>query len=741
MTFRLSAVCLLLGVLVPQSVLAQGAEGFTDRIIVKFHESQQRVSALSARNPKIGASPTAPTLSLRHHRQLATGASTFVIERAVTQAEAKAIADEIAEHPNVAYAEPDRRMFPMVFPNNPPNDPLLNEQWNLGTNGMSLFDGVNPATSTPTIWPTTVGSSAVVVAVVDTGIVYHEDLDIRDGLNPTGQIILGYDFISSDPTTPVDFTENDSDPGRDSDPTDPGDWTNSADVTAGRCTTASDSSWHGSHIAGSIVATTNTGAIGMAGIAPGVTLLVVRALGKCGGYLSDVTDAMMWAAGLSVAGAPANSNPADVINLSLGGEGPCTQTEQEAINSINAAKKVVVVSAGNKPNTTFSPASCSGVINIGAVSVNKNAPSYNNSGPLIAVSAPGGAAPSVLEQAKDTMILSTVDSSKVDVASGQGNPSISYAYKVGTSMAAAQASGVIALMLSEDQFGLITNLPTELKPWQVIKRKLQTTAEQWADIPTSNCTELTCGAGVINAPRAVESPLAYAGDTLSVTPGQVNVTLQGYASDNVSISTTNWAQTGGVDTPTLSSTTDLNPTFVAPITPQNLEFQLTVSDGFNQTTDSVIVVVNGAPVLDPIGDRTVSECSALDFTVAATDPNGTSVIFSATGLPPGASLGTTNGRFFFEADQASQSSYQVTIFATDTIDANLKDSETFTIFIQASSSCGGGGVIGGGGAISSSSGGGGPVGLGVLDILLMVLGLRIFRCLPLAGKQNHQSAE
>ena len=80
----------------------------------------------------------------------------------------------------------------------------------------------------------------------------------------------------------------------------------------------SDSSWHGTHVAGTIAANSNNGQ-GVAGINWNARILPVRVLGKCGGYNSDISDGIRWAAGLSVAGVPANANPARVINLSLGG--------------------------------------------------------------------------------------------------------------------------------------------------------------------------------------------------------------------------------------------------------------------------------------------------------------------------------------------------------------------------------------------------------------------------------------
>ena len=142
------------------------------------------------------------------------------------------------------------------------------------------------------------------VAVVDTGVRYeHPDLlEVAVG----GTLLAGYD-MTSDPAV-----ANDGD-GRDADASDPGDWVTQADLVQRdgpflRCTIPERSSWHGTQVSGLIAAITQNG-IGMAGAAPGVRVLPVRVLGKCGGHDSDIIAGMRWAAGLSVPGVPANPLP------------------------------------------------------------------------------------------------------------------------------------------------------------------------------------------------------------------------------------------------------------------------------------------------------------------------------------------------------------------------------------------------------------------------------------------------
>src|SRR5439155_26204113 len=161
-------------------------------------------------------------------------------------------------------------------------------------------------------WDTTSGAG-VTVAVLDTGITPHSDL--------TGNVIAGYDFISDPPTA------RDGD-GRDPNPNDEGDWFN-----AGECgsTTPETSSWHGTHVAGTIGALTDNG-VGVAGIARNARIEPVRVLGKCGGFTSDIADAITWASGGRVSRVPRNPNPAKVINMSLGGSGACGRTFQRPID-------------------------------------------------------------------------------------------------------------------------------------------------------------------------------------------------------------------------------------------------------------------------------------------------------------------------------------------------------------------------------------------------------------------------
>ena len=324
-----------------------------------------------------------------------------------------------------------------------PNDTLYPQQWNLhGTKGLAA----------PEAWKTTQGAG-VTVAVIDSGIVKHPDLDAN--------VLPGYDFIT-EPSIARDGN------GRDSDPTDQGNW-----EEAGVCDAdaeASESNWHGTHVAGSIAAIMNNKR-GIVGVAPSTKILPVRALGMCGGYDSDIADAMVWAAGGTVEGVPANSNPAKIINLSLGGEGTCPATYSKAIAEVNKRGAILVVAAGNEGQdaSKVAPANCGGSIVVGATDQEGKRSDFSNYGKIVDVSAPGSS------------IMSTVDLGTT-VSTGAG-----YTEYDGTSMAAPQVAGVIALMKSVDP-----SLNAE-RAKQILKQSSK----------PLTCDVNACGSGIVNAASAL----------------------------------------------------------------------------------------------------------------------------------------------------------------------------------------------------------------------------------------------
>ncbi|TMH60542.1 MAG: hypothetical protein E6H55_11360, partial [Betaproteobacteria bacterium] len=311
------------------------------------------------------------------------------------------MAEQLQIDTAVQYADPVRRAFPTRIP----NDPLYSQQW-----ALKDATGVNA----PTAWDLQIGSASVTVAVIDTGITQHPDLE--------GRILPGYDFIS-DP-----ITANDGN-GRDADPSDPGDGT--GDNECGDGIPGEPSFFHGTFVSGIIAADTDNG-VGVAGLDWNAKILPVRTLGKCGGSFDDILDGVLWAAGVPVAGVPPNPNPARVINMSLGGLGSCPQSLQDAVNAALGQGAVIVVSAGNASEDTidFSPANCSGVITIGASTRQGDITSYSNFGKRVDLSAPGG------DGSMTDWILSTGN----DGTAGPGNPD--YEFAVGTSRALCRRDGI-----------------------------------------------------------------------------------------------------------------------------------------------------------------------------------------------------------------------------------------------------------------------------------------------------------
>ncbi|GIF39174.1 S8 family serine peptidase [Actinoplanes xinjiangensis] len=355
-------------------------------------------------------------LSVAGTRTLATGGEVVRAGRPLDAAGARAFMAELAASPGVASVEPD---LP-VARTSTPDDPRYGEQWPL----WQVYGQTDSALRVDEAWDTGADGGGVTVAVLDTGIRPHADL--------TPNLVAGYDFIAD----PANTADGD---GRDGDARDPGDWNDEGDCGA---TAFSPSSWHGTHIAGIVAAVRDNG-IGVTGVAPAARVQPVRVLGTCGGLDSDIADAIVWAAGDPVPGAPVNPTPARVINMSLGGYGPCGPTLQAAVDKALSRGASVVVSAGNAAADAadYHPANCAGVVTVGATGDDGYLASYSNHGDTVEVAAPGGWG-YWRDNDPAHRVLSTVDA-------GAREPSgDAYGVMRGTSQAAAYVSGAVALLLS-----------------------------------------------------------------------------------------------------------------------------------------------------------------------------------------------------------------------------------------------------------------------------------------------------
>jgi serine protease len=281
----------------------------TDHIILKYKSTSTAFKS-PAQAGQMDRLNAAAGTALSYLRSMSGDSIVLGLPERLPVDQVQKIVDQLMTLPEVEYAEPDFiRQHTLV-----PNDPQYSNQWHYFAPTAGNY-GINA----PAAWDITTGSASIVVAVIDTGITNHAEF--------AGRTVPGYDMIADE------LVANDGN-GRDSDPSDPGDWITTAENASGYffgCT-VTNSSWHGTHTAGTIGAASNNG-VGVAGINWNSKILPVRVLGKCGGYDSDIIDAMRWAAGLAVSGVPANANPAKVENISLGGAGACLTAYQKAQQS------------------------------------------------------------------------------------------------------------------------------------------------------------------------------------------------------------------------------------------------------------------------------------------------------------------------------------------------------------------------------------------------------------------------
>ncbi len=372
------------------------ADDSYDSFLVSFKKGAKPAADMQRQLDAIGR-----TLGARItvERTTATGAQLIRIDREIDVVARRKLEVELMKHPSIRAVEPNGRLYRAMEP----NDPLFVQQWHYKGGGM----GINATEA----WDT-VDGSGYIVAVLDTGQLEHEDL--------AGQFVAGYDFISD----PENARDGD---GRDNDPSDPGDWDDKY-----------DSSWHGTHVAGTVAALTNN-STGVAGVAHGAKVQHVRVLGKQGGSFADINDAIVWASGGSVPGVPDNATPAHIINLSLGGATACPTAMQDAIDIAIANGTAVIAAAGNSSSNVagFSPAGCEGVIAVAGTGPNNTKYASTNFGPGISVAAPAG---SGVVPSED-QVLSTLNNG------AEGPEDDAYAWYAGTSMAAPHVAGTAALMM------------------------------------------------------------------------------------------------------------------------------------------------------------------------------------------------------------------------------------------------------------------------------------------------------
>lgn len=695
--------------------------------------------AQPATNPTLHALAVRSNLTLRHSHEITTGVHLIRVQPATGES-IESTLKRLRADGAVEAADVDQRRFAHAVP----NDPLFSGQWYLQSAQAAAIDAV-------TAWDTTNGRADVVIAELDTGVRFdHPDLL---AISASGRLLPGYDFIT-DATV-----ANDGD-GRDADASDPGDWVTSADAatsTFSGCT-VENSSWHGTRVAGILGALSNN-ATGIAGVTWKPQILPVRVLGKCGGYDSDILDAMRWAAGLHVTGVPDNTHPAQIINMSLGGTGSCSSAEQTVINEVIAAGVVVFVSAGNEGGPVDSPANCAGVAGIAGIRQVGTKVGYSSLGPEAALAAPAGNC--VNTSGACLFPIDTTVNMGTTVPGANGytdalNPNL------GTSFSAPIVSGIAGLMFSVN---------SNLRPAQLIAR-LKEGAKTFPvssdttvpnchvptgskDLQTSecNCTTQTCGAGMANAPGALQAalrPIAAIAVAGTVSAGQ-NVSLSGSGSAAAcghSVTSYAWSDVTNPSNPVQLANT-ASTVVVAPAS-GSITVRLTITDDAGRTDFADVPVSASSASTTAPSNASTGKCPApvsvsvtpatasvntgatQAFTAAVANSTNTGVTWSVNGVAGGNStVGMISGSGVYTAPMAVPSPAVVTVTAVAQADTSKSASAQVTV--TAPSATGGGGSGSGSSSASSagstSSGGGGggmfdPISLAAVAISASVAGLR-----------------
>jgi serine protease len=467
------------------------------------------------RATKSSTGATVAPLSVSYKRKLAVGSDLVRTSRKLTQSETNALMAQLAADPAVASVHPDYKRYavkdftasassqatmlaaaqPQTFT---PNDTYYQQyQWNFfNTTGGA---DVNNA------WDIADGTG-VTVAVIDTGITQHPDLDYSLATNN-----IGYDFITDSLVS-----------GRDTDDRVPGgwdlgDWDNTQPYLqecygSNNPSDGEPSSWHGTVVSGEVAELTNNG-LGMAGIAYNAKVLPVRVLGHCGGYDSDISDAIEWASGGHIDGVPDLAQPAQVINMSLGGQGTCDASvpEYTAIQDAISRGTTVVVAAGNSTAdvSNFTPASCPGVVAVASNGITGKRAFYSNYGNGVTISAPGGGI-----YANDASSGTEVNNGFVWQAINEGtttpiypaDPVEAYGGMAGTSQASPHVAGTVALVVGAlKAAGMPALSPADMTNVLVKSARAFPVTE---DHPI--------GAGIVDAYAAVD--LALSNDTPPTPP-------------------------------------------------------------------------------------------------------------------------------------------------------------------------------------------------------------------------------
>lgn len=486
------------------------AQGQTHRLVVEFKQAattnrlvqiQSFDQRMAATQQRVGRMAAAHKKQMRLVRPFGDQGAVLLVDDA--SSDAASLIERLRSDPDVVSVALDRRI---ALRAQSPLVGLLNGL-DLSRQSRSWFHqslASQPASiNTGAMWTNFHGTSPTVVAVLDTGVLFDHPM-------VQGHLLPGYDFVT-DPRIGADGQGSSASNSRDSDPADPGDGLSPADLAADTACTSgiSTSSWHGTFVSG-LLAGNPIASEGIFSVNWNASVLPVRVLGKCGGFSSDLADGIRWAAGLSVAGAPANPFPARVINLSLGAEGDCvSQIEGSAVAEARQAGALVVVAAGNEGSTVDSPANCPGAFGVAAVDQEGLKANYSNFGSTIQLSAPGGDGAFPIWSASNSGLY--------------GPGTNTYNTKIGTSFSTPMVAAAASLYWSLNPSASVDTVESVLK----------STARPFLNVPGNptcvanqantacNCTQALCGAGMLDVAAVVNQARAAGLTNLFSNTGNV----------------------------------------------------------------------------------------------------------------------------------------------------------------------------------------------------------------------------
>lgn len=468
---------------------------------------------------------------VRRVRSLVSGKMSLYRQEGLSAKETLELAQSLRTRPDIASVS----LNYYRYPSRTPNDELYHLMWHY--NNINL----------PLAWDITTGSSEVVVAVLDTGILYDPDNPQKSHSDFESRLLTGYDFVS-------DLANAGDGDGRDANPFDPG--------------PERSTSYHGSHVAGTIGAASNNDK-DITGVDWAAKIQPIRVIGLNGVTVADEVDGILWAAGLAVQGIATNPTPAQIINMSLGGPG-CAPAEQEALTQALNAGVIIVVAAGNENDNAanYGPAGCNGPITVGATDfANARAP-YSNYGTRVDVMAPGGNTSADLNG--DGYIDGVLSFGKDD-----NTDKLNFKFLQGTSMASPHVAGVIALMKA------VKPSLTHEEARQVLQATAQPLSAQSCNRPSAN----ECGTGLIDAYAALQAL-----NTTNPAPPKTDISFSpanldfGLSKSELELSLTNASGAASIWKATSFSESESNPA----LTPEAFVFNLnppqgTIAAGASQT--------------------------------------------------------------------------------------------------------------------------------------------------------------